>query len=103
MSNQVSWKEIAALLSPAGQAQLIALIHKAQEERGAGWLEAIQANYPMASFIIDLVVNHSAEDAYNELAATFTTYPLWIAKGPIMELHGRLLAEINKPRLNAQE
>ena len=44
------------------------------------------------------MANRSADEAFEELQRTYPTYPLWIAKGQLINLHGRLLAEIEKPR-----
>lgn len=99
--NNISWKEVAALLSPAGQDQLIAIIHTAQEKRGKDWLPAIQSEFPMASWIVELVCQKTADEAYRELQSTFPTWPLWIAESKIKTLHGRLLEAIETPRVGA--
>ncbi len=98
MSEKITWREVAALLSPAGQDQLIALINKAQDERGAEWLPYIQDQFPMASWIIELVCTKTADEAYREASKAFPTYPLWIAETPLKNLHGRLLTEIERKR-----
>src|SRR5687768_17428940 len=97
-SNAIGWQELLAFLSPAGQQQIVDFLRQAQAERGADWLPEIQADYPMFSYLVELVANRDAPTAYAELQRQFPRYPLWLAKDQQISLHGRLRAEIDKPR-----
>jgi hypothetical protein len=99
MSNDaITWQEILTFLSPAGQQQLVDFIREAKETRGSNWLPEIKAEFPMFSWIVELIATRTAEEAFAELSAEFPNWPLWIAKGQLVQLHGRLAAEIDKPR-----
>ena len=87
-----------AFISPAGQQQLIEFVREAKESRGENWVPQIQAEFPTFSWIVELVADRTAEEAFAALEAEFPNYPLWLAKTQLIQLHGRLLAEINKPR-----
>ena len=99
MSNQtVSWSEILALISPTGQQQLIDFVKTAQETRGVNWLPEIQAEFPMFSWIVELVCTKTADEAFDELQSEFPNYPLYFVKGGLQNLHGRLKSEIERKR-----
>lgn len=99
MSNpELTWQEILTFLSPAGQQQIVDFIREARETRGENWLPEIKNEFPMFSWIVELIATRTADEAFDELAAAFPNWPLWIAKGQLTQLHGRLLAEIDKPR-----
>jgi len=99
MSNQtVSWSEILALISPAGQQQLIDFVRTAQETRGANWLPEIQAEFPMFCWIVEMVCTKTADEAFDELQNEFPTYPLSFVKGGLQSLHARLKTEIERKR-----
>ena len=87
-----------AFISPAGQQQLIEFVREAKEARGENWLPQIQTEFPTFSWIVELIADRTAEEAFADLQAEFPSYPLWMAKTQLIQLHGRLLAEINKPR-----
>jgi len=97
-TREIGWLDLLTFLSPAGQKQIIDFVREAKETRGSNWLPQIKAEFPMFSWIIELVANRTADEAYDELQKAFPTYPLWLAKGQLMNLHGLLLAEIEKPR-----
>lgn len=97
-SDTIGWQEWLAFISPEGQEQIVAFIRQAREDRGANWLAEIQAEFPMLAFIVELIADRDAEQAYAELQSQFPSYPLWIAKPKLLTLHGRLRAEIDKPR-----
>jgi hypothetical protein len=63
-------------------------------------LPEIQAEFPMFSWIIDLVCNHTADEAIAELQTQFPNYPLQLVKGGIKSLHSRLRTEIERKRSN---
>jgi hypothetical protein len=99
MSQQtIDLREFLTFLSPAGQQQIVEFIHRAQAERGANWLPEIQAEFPMFSWIVELVCNRTADEAFAELQSQFPNYPLQLAKGAIKSLHGRLKSEIEVKR-----
>lgn len=94
----ISWKEVAALVSPSGQKQLVDFIRQAQAERGANWLPEIQRDYPTFSWLVELVCNRTADEALEELNNEFPIFPLWMIEGQLRQLHATLLAEIDKKR-----
>ena len=98
LKDSINPSEILALLSPAGQQQVVEFIQRAQAERGANWLPEIQAEFPMFSWIVELVCNHTADEAFAELQSQFPNYPLQLVKGGIKSLHNRLRIEIERPR-----
>lgn len=99
MANQtINWKQIATLLSPAGQQQLVDFVRRAKEDRGKHWLPEIKREYPTFSWIVDLVANKTADEAFAELQAEFPVFPLHLVEGKIHNLHAALSAEIDKPR-----
>lgn len=99
MSNQtIAWSDLLTFLSPAGQQQIVDFVRKAKAERGARWLPELKAEFPMFSWIVELVADRTAAEAFEELQISFPSYPLWIAKTQLIELHSRLRHEIDKPR-----
>lgn len=97
-SETIGWQEWLTFLSPDGQEQIIAFVRQAKNDRGMNWLAEIKAEFPMFSFIVELIADRDAEEAFAELQSQFPSYPLWIAKTKLISLHGRLRAEIDKPR-----
>ena len=99
MSNQtISWREVLTFISPAGQQQLVEFVRTAQAERGANWLPEIQAEFPMFSWIVELVCTRTADEAFADLQTQFPTWPLYIVKGPLAGLHATLKTEIERKR-----
>ena len=94
----VTWSDLLTFLSPAGQHQIVEFVRRAQTERGANWLPEIQAEFPMFSWIVDLVCNHTADEALSELAREFPYLPLELARGQFQSLHARLRVEIERKR-----
>lgn len=96
---QVNWRDLLTFLSPKGQEQIAAFIAEARATRGEHWLEEIQAEFPTASWFVDLAVNYTADDALDAIA---TAYPHWPVKAfagdGIRLLHARLNYELEKPR-----
>ena len=90
--------DLLTFLSPAGQQQIVEFIHRAQIERGANWLPEIQAEFPMFWWIVELVCNRTADEAFDELQSQFPKYPLQFVKGGIRSLHARLRSEIERKR-----
>ena len=95
---QLSWREWLAFLSPAGQQQIVDFVAKARTTRGENWLPEIEAEFPMAAWIVDLVCNRTPDDAYHEFAAALPDYPIWIVKKHLLAFAARLRSEIEKPR-----
>ena len=98
MSQTITFRNLATFLSPAGQQQLIDFVRQAREQRGSNWLPEIQAEFPMLTWIVDLVCNHTADEAFTELQRQFPKYPLQLARGGIHSLHRNLREEIEKKR-----
>lgn len=99
MANEsIGWSEWLAFLTPDGQEQIIAFVRQAKADRGANWLNEINAEFPMFSFIVELIADRDGEEAFTDLQSQFPSYPLWLAKPKLISLHGRLRAEIDKPR-----
>ncbi len=91
--------EWLALISPSGQDAILDFIREAKEKRGAGWLDEIQAEYPTLSWIVELVANHTADEALDAIEAEYSQYPIRLLAGrKIIDLHARLKAEIDKKR-----
>ena len=97
-SSTIGWTELLTFLSPDGQQQIINFVQEAKATRGNNWLPEIEAEFPMFSFIVELIADRDAEQAVIELQSQFPGYPLWLAKSQLISLHGRLRAEIDKPR-----
>ncbi|MDI1241218.1 MAG: hypothetical protein PSX80_04780 [bacterium] len=97
-SETIGWKEWLTFLSPAGQEQIIDFIRQAREERGGNWLPEIKAEFPMFAFIVELIADREADQAFEELQSQFSGYPLWMVKDKLISLHGRMRAEIDRPR-----
>ena len=94
----IGWTELLTFVSPAGQQQIVDFVAEARERRGADWLPEIQAEFPMFSWIVELVCTRGAEEAFAELQREFPNYPLWIVRGQLTAMHGRLKYEIERPR-----
>ena len=77
---------------------MIDFSREAKQTRGENWLLQIQAEFPTFSWIVGLIADRTAEEAFEELQSAFPNYLLWMAKGQLINLHGRLPAEIDKPR-----
>lgn len=97
-SSPIGFQELLAFLSPEGQQQIVEFIQQAKADRGANWLPEIKAEFPMFAFIVQLIADRDAEQAVVELQSQFPSYPLWLVKSQLISLHGRLRAEIDKPR-----
>lgn len=97
-TSKVKWSDILTLLSPGGQQGLVDFIRQAQADRGKNWLPEIQAEYPMFTWIVELVCKHDAEDAFIALQREFPGYPLSWVKSGIHNLHGVLRTEIERKR-----
>src|SRR4051812_2064552 len=87
---QLSWREWLSLISPHGQQQMIDWVRDAREKRGANWLAEIAAEYPLFSWIAELVCSMDADDALSEIEAAYPHWPIrMIAGGKLKELHAR--------------
>ena len=96
---QLNWRDLLTLLSPAGQQQIVDFIAEARNTRGENWLPEIQAEFPMASWIAELVANRTADEALSEIEAAYPTWPVRLFAGEkIVSLHRRLKFELEKPR-----
>lgn len=98
MNNELLWSDLLTFLSPGGQQQIIDFVRRAQVERGANWLPELKNEFPMFSWIIELVATKTADEAFNELQATYKYYPLHFVKPSIVALHERLRAELERGR-----
>lgn len=94
----LSWKDWLAFLSPEGQQQIVDFVAEARETRGKNWIGEIQAEFPLASWIAELVCTRPADEAFNEIAAAYPDYPVWMVKRHLLAFHARLKFEIEKPR-----
>lgn len=97
-AQQIKWHDLLAFCAPAGRRAMVEFVQQAREERGVNWLPEIKAEYPLASWILDLVCNHTADEAFERLQADFPHYPLSLARGPLTDLHAALRAEIDRKR-----
>lgn len=96
---QLNWRDLLTFVSPAGQQQIVDFVAEARETRGENWLPEIQAEFPMFSWIAELVANRTADEAIDEIAAAYPNWPIRFAAGDaIRSLHGRLKFELEKPR-----
>ena len=86
------------LLSEDGQRQIVEFVAYARETRGAGWIDELTAEYPMASWIVALVSTRTADEALEDICCQFPNLPVRLLGGKIKSLHARLAAEIDKPR-----
>lgn len=98
MSSQIKLSEIFSFLSPDGQQQLVDFVRQAREQRGSNWLPELQAEFPMLTWIVDLVCNHTADEAFTKLQQEFPNYPLQLARSGIHSLHSKLRMEIEIKR-----
>ncbi len=94
----ISWKEVIAFLSPTGQQQLVDFVRQAREERGAGWLPEIQAEFPTFSWIVELVCTKSPREAVEELQVAYPSLPLWMIESQLTKFHEVLKTEIERKR-----
>lgn len=94
----LSWKDWLAFLSPHGQQQIVDFVTEARETRGENWIGEIQAEFPLASWIAELVCTRPAAEAFDEIAAAYPDYPIWIVKKQLLAFHAKLKYEIEKPR-----
>ena len=94
----IGWRDLMTFLSPAGQDQIADLIARAKQDRGSNWIEEIQTEYPMLSWILELVCTRDAETAFEEMQQAYPAYPLYIAKGQLINMHAWLRTEIERKR-----
>lgn len=98
-SPPLNWKDWLHFLSPDGQQQIVDFIRQAREDRGRNWLPEIKAEFPMVSWLADLVANKTADQAIGEVAEMFPLLPVrFLAAEKIRSLHARLLHEIEVKR-----
>lgn len=98
MPSQIDMKAFLALISPDGQRRIADIIERAKAERGSKWLDEITATYPTLAWIVTLVANHDADTAFEMLKARYPGYPLQLVRSKLVELHGALKTEIDRPR-----
>jgi len=98
-AKQLDISQWTRLLTPEGQAEVVAFVRDFRERRGADWIPAIKADYPTLSWLVEIVATKTADEAVDEIAGQFPLFPVrFLAGSQIKELHGRLRAEIDKPR-----
>lgn len=95
---QLSWRDWLAFLSPAGQQQIVDFVVQARDSRGENWLPEIKAEFPMAAWIAELVCSHDADAAFEQFAAAYPDFPIWMVKRHLIGLHAKLRFEIERPR-----
>lgn len=96
--NQIMWSDLLTFLSPGGQQQILDFVRRAQRERGANWLPELKNEFPMFSWIIELVATKTADEAFAELQDAYKYYPLHFVKPAIVSLHRQLREAIEKER-----
>jgi|GEM_PF-5097490 len=96
---QIGWRELLELFSPIGQKRIVAIIEQAKIDRGSAWLEALRTEKPMFYWICETVLANDAETAYSQIAEQFNTLPLAIVKPQLINMHGWLKEEIERPRM----
>lgn len=94
----ISWRELLTFISPAGQDQIVEFVRRARYERGENWLIEIKSEFPLFSWLAELVCTRSPEQAFGELAKEFPNYPLWLIRDQLIRLHSVLRTEIERPR-----
>jgi hypothetical protein len=90
--------EINKLLSPEGRAEIAKLIERAKTERGAGWIDGIQNDFPVLAWAVDLVANNDADNALAEVQRIYPKMPVWMFGPQLRTFHGWLREEIDKKR-----
>ena len=66
-TREIGWSDFLTFLSPNGQQQIIDFVRAAKETRGSNWLPEIKAEFPMFSWIVELIANRTADQAFEEL------------------------------------
>jgi hypothetical protein len=97
-THEILWRDLLTFLSPSGQRQIVEFVQRARRERGHNWLVEIKTEFPLFSFLVELVALRTAEEAFLELQSAYPNYPLAFVKSSIIELHQRLRREIEKER-----
>ena len=96
---QLNWSQLTSLASDDVQQQIVDFIVEARNTRGENWLPEIQAEFPLARWIADLVANYTADEAIEQIAEAYPLVPVnFLAGDAIRSLHGRLKFELEKPR-----
>lgn len=95
----LDWQTCLQVLSPGGQQAIAEFIADFRTTHGPAWIEEMQETYPMATWLLDLACNHSADEAVDEIAGLFPLLPVRLAVGSqIRTLHARLKHEIEVKR-----
>ena len=95
----IDWQLLLKLISPGGQQELVDFVADAKRKHGEFWLDEIKAEFPLAVTVVDLVCNHTADEAIDTLAANYKLLPVRALAGEhIRALHARLLFEIERKR-----
>ncbi len=91
--------QLTGLFTDGSGDQVVALFRKIRDEHGDEWLAAIQAEFPSACWIADLVANYTADEALDIICKE---YPLpmirTLAGNQIKTLHEKLRYEIEVKR-----
>ena len=97
---ELSWAELLRFVSPGGHQEIVDFIVDVRERRGADWLPTLEADFPMASWLVRLVCTKDADAALDEIAELYPNLPIRYAAGnQIKALHGRLKYEIERKRI----
>jgi hypothetical protein len=83
-------------LTPAGADELCEFLTTARNALGDDWLEAVQEENPHLVFVVDLVLNRTADEAFAYVCRQFGAARLY--KKQLYDLHRRLNEEFRKPR-----
>jgi hypothetical protein len=97
MSEAITWREALALLAPDARREIVAIVERACNDRGKGWIDEIGRNYPTLRWIAELVANNDAAECVTELEKEFGI-SLGLVRGKIFELHRELREVIDRPR-----
>lgn len=92
-------KQILDMLTPDGQHRIAMFLRECREQGGPKWLEGIKTEFPFASWLVDLVANHTADEAVDQIAALYPNLPInFMAGNKLKQLHAKLLYEIEVKR-----
>lgn len=95
---ELSWSELLCFVSPDGQQEIVDFIVDIRERRGADWLPTIEADFPLASWLVRLVCTKDADETIAEIAGLYPSWPILLMAEQIKTLHGRLKYEIERKR-----
>lgn len=106
MAEDFDIAELLKLVTPEGQANILRAIKEAKERTGKDFVLAVKNQYPYFARVIDLAANHTAEESYREIyqevekrvGPIVASFSMPQVREPILQLHAKLRAEIDRPR-----